>query len=97
MRAFLLITTAAFLAGNVAAIAEDKGKLPKAGYIGAVTGNEEKDTFAYNGTASSTCDAGSQCPDAITTGAVQAATAGEATARYHGSHTGDAEKDTFAY
>ncbi len=104
MRPLLILTTAALLF-NGAALAEDNDTLPKAAYVGTVTGNEEKDTYAFDPAEpsdlqvrfKSICEFGTQCPDQLTTGALQSPTADETGARYFGTVTGDPEKDTYAH
>ncbi len=105
MRPVFIISAAALLfASSTAAVAEDNDSLPTAGYVGTMTGIEEKDTFGFDPNApsdlqvrfKSICSFGAMCPDEITTGALQAPTNAR-DARYYGPVTGDPEKDTFAH
>jgi hypothetical protein len=48
MRKLLIVTTALFLAGAAGAMAEDNAELLQPVAYGAVTGDDEKDTVAYD-------------------------------------------------
>lgn len=105
MKLVVILTACATLLNAVSAKAEDYQDLPQPGYIGAVTGDTEKDTFGYDAAYpsdlqirfKSICEFGTVCPDTITTGALRSETAGGPAGHYFGSRTGDAEKDTFAH
>ena len=48
MRTMIILSACVVLAGAPAAMAEDNDALLQASYQGAVTGNAEKDTLAYD-------------------------------------------------
>lgn len=105
MRNILILTAVAILVNNTSAVAEDDGTLLAATYHGGITGEEEKDTFAFDpGIPSdlqirfrSVCSFGPFCTDLITTGSVNRTETSAKPGRFYGPVSGNEEKDTFAH
>lgn len=105
MRSILVLTAVAVLVNHTSAIAEDNESLLVASYHGAVSGNEEKNTFGYDPNIPSdlqfrfqtVCEPGPSCTDLITTGSIERTENQAQPGRFYGPVTGNGEKDTFAH
>lgn len=104
MQKSIILSAAALFAGVTFANAENKGDLIKPSYSSEITGDDEKDTFAFNTDLpsdlrirfSARCSAESSCAD-IATGSVSNDANADPQATYSGKITGNEEENTFAY
>ena len=104
MQKIIILSAAALFAGVTLANAAHNNELPKSVFYGTLTGDVEKDTFAFNTNApshlqtsfSAGCSLEASCAD-ITTGSVSKDANVALNATYRGNVEGNEERDTFAY
>ena len=104
MQKIIILSAAALLAGVTFANAKHSNDLINPSYYAGVTGDEERDTFAFNTNApshlqtrfSARCSVEASCAD-ITTGSVSQDANVALKATYRGNVESNEERDTFAY